>query len=265
LKKNLATEPGTQAVERALAILYSFRAEKTRWKLAELSVHLGLPKSSVHRILCALRNNGFVETDEETGQYRLGLRICELTEAVERKQLLSKVAHPYLVALSEETGEICHLAIKTGREFMYFDRVEGKYRFGLRTYVGMSLPLHIGGLGKVLLGYCDKKEIGNFIRREMFKKFTGNTITESKRLKGILAEVRERGYAIDDEEYEEGLMCVGVPLFDRTNQAIAALSLSGPKERLARQNMPRYITKTIDAGRNISRALGYEGEYPRKE
>lgn len=265
MRKNfLNTEPGTQAVGRALEILCSFSVEKPRWKLKELASCLNLPKSSTYRILSALCNYGFLEENKDTKQYRLGLKIYELIEAVEIRQLFSRLVHPFLVELSEETGEICHVAIKNGMEFIYVDRMEGKYRFGLRTHIGMRLPLHIGGLGKVLLAYCDTKELELVLNHAKFERFTQNTITNSKRMREVLNQVRIIGYAIDEEEYEDGLTCVAVPIFDQNNDLVAAVSVSGPTGRLTSQKMPTYIMKTLKAGENISRTLAYEGDYPKK-
>jgi len=264
-KNHVNAEPGTQAVGRALDILCSFSVERPRWKLAEISAHLNLPKSTAYRILSALCNYGFLEENEDTKQYRLGLKIYELIGAVEITQLLSKSAHPFLTELSEETGEICHLAVKNGMEFIYIDRVEGKYKFGLQTYIGMRLSLHIGGLGKVLLAYCDTKEIDSVISHAVLERFTQNTITNPRKLREVLYEIRKSGYAIDEEEYEDGLTCVAVPVFGHDNKAVAGISLSGPRGRLTIQRMPEYIMNTLKTGEGISRALGYEGDYPKKE
>lgn len=266
MRKNSSNiEPGTQAVGRALDILCSFSVEKTRWKLTELSSRLSLPKSSTFRILSALCNYGFLEEDKDTKQYRLGLKIYELIEAVEIRQILSKLVRPFLAELSEETGEITHVAVKNGFEFMYVDRMEGRYRFGLRTHIGMHLPMHIGGLGKVLLAYCDTKESEFILEHAKLVRFTHNTITNPRKMRETLNEIRRSGYAIDEEEYEDGLTCVAVPIFDHTGDVVAALSVSGPRGRLTIQKMPEYIMKTLNTGEKISRALAYKGDYPKKE
>ena len=122
-------------------------------------------------------------------------------------------------------------------------------------------PSHIGGLGKSLLAFLPEDELNKIINGRELKKFTRNTITDPDKLKEVLKRVRESGYAIDNEEFEIGLTCVGVPIKDFSNKVVAAISISGPTLRMNKEMMPHYVKLALEAGKKISNALGFKNHF----
>ncbi len=251
-------ETGTQALRRALSILNSFSQDNLELSLADISKSLSLPKGTVHRLLSSLRHQSFIEQNESNHKYRLGWRLFELGACVDTINILQKKAHPYLEELCEKSKETVHLAVLKDGDIFYIDKIIGAHRITIVTSVGLRLPSHIGGLGKSLIAFFPEEDLDKIFKGKPLMKFTKNTITDLDKLKLALKKVRESGFAIDNEEFEIGLTCVGVPIKDFTGKAVAAISISGPTLRMNKDMMPYYIKLALEAGKKISTALGFK-------
>ena len=222
-----------------------------------ISQLLELPKSSVHDILTTLHNEGLVEKDNDRSQYSLGLKLFELGNMARANLELRRIATPFLRSLNEDLDETVHLTILDGWEVLYIECFESVKQ--LRTYsvIGVRAPLHCTAVGKAILAYFSDKQVGQMIKAMGLPKFTENTITDRQRLDQDLAEIRRRGYAVDDAEHEEGVRCIGAPIRNHEAQVMASISVSGPSQRMtARRDAgvgDLLITKTAE----ISRRLGY--------
>jgi len=254
-------ETGTQALRRALSILNSFSQDNLELSLADLSKSLSLPKGTVHRLLASLRHQSFIEQNESNHKYRLGWRLFELGACVDTINILQKKAHPYLEELCEKSKETVHLAVLKEGNIFYIDKIIGAHRMTIVTSVGMRLPSHIGGLGKSLIAFFPEEELDKIFKGKALIRFTRNTITDLDKLKLALKKVRETGFAVDNEEFEIGLTCVGVPIKDLTGKVVAAISISGPALRMTKDMMPQYIKLALEAGKKISNALGYKNNF----
>ncbi|MDN5348250.1 MAG: IclR family transcriptional regulator, regulon repressor [Clostridia bacterium] len=247
-----------RSVARALKILDVLGNAGAELALAEIAAQLGLPKSTVHGLLSTLRDFDYIEQSPFTGKYRLGIRLFELGNAVARNWDVRTVAGPYIQRLLEEIGETVHLVVLDKGEVLYIDKRECRdATLRIVSQVGMRLPAHCTGVGKVLLAHLPASEVKQIISQKGLPRFTKNTITDPKKLEEELAKIREQGYAIDNEEIMPSLRCVAAPIRDHTGKVIAAISVSGPVSRLSGEKFGRAIKSVTETALTISRDLGY--------
>lgn len=245
-----------QAIERAMAILNAFSLEEPELRVSELADRLGLHKSTVHRFLVNLEAAGMIERNTRTGRYRLGLRIFELGGLVMHRMDLWDEALPFLEGLVRDTGETGHLAILDGGEAIYVERVEARRPLRVPSAVGRGYPAHATNLGKVLLAHLDPRDLQRVVSEHGLAGFTSNTITDADQLDAELTVIRERGYAVDNEEYDEGLRCIGAPVWDHTGRVIAAIGIGGPVTRVTPGRIAELADVVMAAARGLSRRLG---------
>ncbi len=245
-----------QSIERAVSILNAFSAETPELGVTELAERLALHKSTVHRFLVNLEAGGLVERNPRTQRYRLGLRIFELGGLVLQQMNLWDEALPFLEGLVHESGETGHLAVLDGGEAIYIERVEARRALRIPSAVGRGYPAHATNLGKVLLAYLPAEEVRQVVATRGLSAYTPNTITDPARLEEELARIREQGYAVDNEEYDEGLRCIGAPIQDHTGQVVAALGIGGPVTRVTPARVEELAALVKRAATGLSRRLG---------
>lgn len=245
-----------QAIERAVAILNAFSAEEPELRISDLAERLGLHKSTVHRFLVNLEHAGLVERASRSGRYRLGLRLFELGNLVLQRMDLWDEALPFLEGLVRDTGETGHLAVLDGGEAIYIERVEARRALRIPSAVGRGYPAHATNLGKVLLAYIEPDELERIVADRGLAGFTTNTITDLGQLKAELTGIRERGFAVDNEEYDEGLRCIGAPVWDHSGRVVAALGIGGPVTRITPARIEELAQLVMAAARTLSRRLG---------
>jgi DNA-binding IclR family transcriptional regulator len=239
---------------KALRILDLFDEKGKELSGTEISEILGMNKASVFRILTNLENAEYLEKDGDTSKYTLGLKLYNLGKLAEPHAKLKKIARPYLEKMNHRCGETVHLAVLHQGEALYLDKIEGTKTIRVISRVGSRLPAHCSGVGKVLLAGLAEEKLDQIVKEKGLKRFTGNTITDLPRLKREIAKFQELGYAIDDEEIEEGLKCAAAPLRDSKGDVLAAISVSVPKERFDKEG-PRFISEVIKTGKDISEAF----------
>jgi DNA-binding IclR family transcriptional regulator len=248
-----------QVIDRVFHILDVLGEAKGEMGATDLAGRLNLHKSTVHRLLVTLERHRFVEKNHENAKYKLGWRLFELgTLAVSRLDLYS-LAKPHLEALVKKTCETAHLGIVSSGELISIVSVEANRSLRLPTTVGRRSPLYCTSQGKAILAFSPENAAAEIVRSLQFKAFTRNTITKAARLKEELDRIRKCGYAIDNEELEEDLRCVGAPVFNHAGEVIAALSIAGPIYRVGGGNLPQLIDAVLLASRQLSVALGFPG------
>ncbi len=245
-----------QAIERAVSILNAFSAERPEYGVTELANELGLHKSTVHRFLVNLEHAGLVERSPRSGRYRLGLHILELGGLVMQQMSLWEEALPFLEGLVRDTGETGHLAVLDNGEAIYVERVETHRALRIPSAVGRGYPAHATSLGKVLLAYLGSTEVDGIIRAHGLEAYTSNTIVDESELEHELIVIRDRGYAIDNEEYDEGLRCIGAPIHDHTGAVVAAVGVGGPVTRVTPERVDELAELVTRAAAGLSRRLG---------
>ncbi|NPV54094.1 MAG: IclR family transcriptional regulator [Firmicutes bacterium] len=246
-----------QSVDRALRILDLLASEGRSLGLGQISEMLGLNASTTHRLLTALMIHGYVEQQKENDKYRLGFKVLELSSALLQQIDLRQEAYPYLRELMERTGEVVHLAILDQGEVVYIDKVESIQTLTMYSKIGRRVYCHCTALGKVLLASLDDREIEEILSKKGLPRLTNNTITSLEQFYLHLQTVRANGFAIDDEEHEQGIRCVAAPIYNQDGRVVAALSVSGPSIRMTREKIERVTPLVTECGGKISERLGY--------
>ncbi|HET7580283.1 MAG TPA: IclR family transcriptional regulator [Bacillales bacterium] len=246
-----------QSVERALLILQYLQENKEGLGVTEISHRLDVAKSTTHRLLASLLRNGYVQQDEQTEKYRLGLKLLELGNTITESLDIRKVAQPFLLELSEQTGETAHLVLLEQGEVVYIDKIESSATIGMKSRIGKRAPAYCTGVGKAILCYLTEKRVDQIIDSGRLYQYTKNTITDKNLLKKELSSIRERGYSLDLEEHEEGIRCVGAGILDHHGQVVAGISIAGPSMRMTDQKLEDCAKKIMVCAEGISCHLGY--------
>jgi len=245
-------------VENAVHVLELLGQERALG-VSEISRRLSIAKSSTHDILSTLLSAGLVERDGERGVYGLGIHLFELGNLARANLELRRVALPHLRSLNEALDETVHLTVLDQDHALYVECYESTKR--LRTYsvIGVRAPLHCTAVGKVMLAYQDPDEIDRVIREKGLPPFTAQTMTAAGRLREALRVIASRGWAVDDMEHEEGVRCVAAPIRDHEGRVFAAVSVSGPSQRMLPQRDEETARLVMGRTAEISRRLGYSG------
>ncbi len=223
-----------QSVDRALDVLETVAAGG-ELGVSEVAGRTGLGVSTAHRLLASLADRGYVRQTSSHGRYGLGLKVLELAGGVQaRTAALCAAARPHLEHIQHVTSETTNLVILDGGRVVYVDQVAGRHSMRMFTELGSSALAHTTGSGKAMLAYRPAEAIARVYpgAREPFERLTPRTHTTLAELHDEFVRIRRRGYALDDEEHEEGVSCVAAPVFDATATAFAAISISGPTSRI---------------------------------
>jgi len=208
---------------------------------------------SVNEQLTTLKSRGYVIQNQQTTKYRLGIKLFELGCAVQSTKRLLEVTKPYLNQLSQSTYETANLAILEGKEVIYLAKAESSEVLTTNIKIGTKLPAHCTALGKVLLAFISNREFESLYKNnEPLSALTSKSISSLEELKKRLKKVKEQGYAVDKEEYKIGVNCIGVPIFGRNGEAIAAISITGPASRFIIEEMEKVKSKLITISKEIS-------------
>lgn len=221
----------------------------------EISVHLGVSKSTVHRYLTTLEKLKVVERDERD-RFRLGLKLIELAGDFLGDHNLRNASEPFLNELATRTQETIHLAVPSQSEVVYITKVDSSHSIRMASRIGARSPMYCTSLGKAILAYYPAAQVEEIIREGLPAR-TPYTITSPEALYAELARVRAQGFAIDDQENELGVRCVGAPVFDYTTKVVGAISVSGPADRMTRERSLELGPVVRDAALEVSRRMGY--------
>ncbi len=228
--------------------------------LTELCALIDIPKSSTHRYLGTLQELGLAER-KGNDRYYLGTKVIELAGAYLLKSDLRNDSQAALDELAEMTGETVHLAVPSGTEVVYIAKVESKHALSMFSHIGARLPMHCTALGKAILAFSGAEELHKVLTKSMARR-TPHSITSVEALQKELAVIRSQGFAIDNEENELGIRCVGAPIFDYTMRPIGALSVSAPHERMDRERCYSLGPLVQQAAQKVSRRKGFTGTMP---
>ncbi|MBB5870298.1 DNA-binding IclR family transcriptional regulator [Allocatelliglobosispora scoriae] len=240
------------AVDKVLSVLDGLADHE---RLAEITAATGLPKSTVHRILQSLVARGYATTDGEGG-YLPGPRVLALAGRVMGRLDPAKAARPALTALRDRTGFTVHLGLRSGDEVVYADKLAADRPYEMRSRVGQSLHLHSTAIGKAILAALPEEQVRAICARTGLPRLASRTITDLGALLRVLAEVRERGYAVDDEENEPGLRCVAAVVTGGQGEVVGAVSVSALALELGPEAIPGVGAQAVAAAVEISAALG---------
>jgi IclR family acetate operon transcriptional repressor len=249
-----------RVLDRAIRIL-STLSDGTPRTLTQLSEAIGVSSSTTFRLLATLSFHNFVQRNEESGGYSLGLACLELARTYLASSDIRQEALPELEKLRDETTETVHLAMidQDQMEVVYLEKLEGLHAVGLMSSrVGGRAPAHCTGLGKILLAYTPVELVRAHYEDKGLKGFSHKTITRLNELLKHLQKTRRQGYAFDLGEHEPEIRCIAAPVRDFSGKVVAAISVSGTAHRMnpVKTNQA-LINKILQTTRAISARLGY--------
>ncbi len=213
------------SLERGLAVLSAFAAERRLLGIADLARLLGMNASTVHRYVRTLADLGYLQQDAASRKYRLGFKVADLGLAVINSLDVTDVARPHLKELCEHWGLTVNMAILDGVEIVYVERIVGRRSMDLHLHVGSRQPAHCTSMGKALLAYLDQPALDAIIEQINFTPRGRRSINDSDALKAELRRVRSRGYAVNNEELAPGLKSVAAPVRNARGQVVAAVNI----------------------------------------
>jgi DNA-binding IclR family transcriptional regulator len=245
-----------QSVDRAIRILKALSAGPGRLGVSELSERLGLAKGTVHGLLRTLQDHGLVEQHADSDKYQLGPQLLQLsTRYLDLSELRSR-SLAWSELLASRAQEAVRVGVTHGDGVLVVHHVFRPDATLQILEVGSVLPLHATALGKAVLAFVDP-ETRRVIAEDDLPRLTGQTLCSSSALSRDLDATRERGYAVEKEEAVLGEAGIAAPIFDRNAEAVGAVGVAGPRERILQRGRERTIANAvIEAARGISRDLG---------
>ena len=247
---------GLRSVERAISVL-EVLAARGEAGVTEVAAEIEVHKSTAFRLLGALEGGGLVEQTGHRGKYRLGFGLIPLAGAVSDRLDVVQQGRAVCARLATEVGETVNVAVLRDHFTVNVDQARGPSTVASHNWIGQLTPLHCTSSGKVLLAHLDPVTRAELLARAGTPALTPRTVSATGRLEEQLVRVREAGYATAIEEYEVGLNAVAAPVFDRSGQVVAAVSVSGPSYRLDDQRIRQVAAPLLAATADISRRMGH--------
>lgn len=243
-----------QVIERMARLLDVIAGHEDPVSLKILSAETGLHPSTAFRILSSLAEQGFVERTAR-GNYQLGVKLMQLGNRVNASVDIRKIALPLMEMLRDRLGETVNLTVREGDEVVYIERSLAKRMIRVEQVIGSRAPLHVTAVGKLLLGDQGEAACRSYAKRSKLPAYTEHTHTRIATLLEDCITSAKRGYALDNEEAELGVGCIGTLIRDASGQVVAGLSVSAPIER----RHSEWIAQVVETGKQISGKLGYHG------
>ena len=249
-----------RSTEKALAILELLAQSRGSMRLRDISTALELNASTTLRFLASLQNCGYVAQERDTARYYLTYKISRIANLHNSKTELQTITHPYLVELSQRFHEALCISVEHDMTMVYIDVATGPDQMLMSMqHIGNVSPMHCTGNGKLLLLTYSEEQIDKLIREKGLNRFTEHTITTKEALLAELRQVRQEGFAYDNEECEIGSRCVACPIYNYTGSIIAGISVTGPVSRMTPERITAEIKPQLgETARQISEALGYK-------
>jgi IclR family acetate operon transcriptional repressor len=254
--RNRAGEGRNQSLTRALTLLQRLSEAPAGMQLTELSYQLGMPVATVHRLLATFEELDFVEQDSEQGLWYVGLNAFTVGNAFLNRRNFVAIARPHMNALVDQCGETVNLGVIDDGEAVFISQVESREVMRMIVRLGSRSPVHASGVGKALLAGMPENRVAQILERRGLPRYTERTLDNPAALYAELEQTRRRGYALDDEEHAVGLRCVAAAIFDENAQALAAISLSGPKARVVDDRLGELGQAIRRTAEEITAALG---------
>lgn len=258
MKRKNKTVPLIKSVDHAFELLEQFRGDVNELSLSELGRRLQLPKNNVFRLLATLESRRFIEHNSTTGSYRLGLKAFHLSRMVARQMRLVSRARPTMEAMVKECNETVCLAVLRDFSIVCLDAVECSHPVRVVPPIGIRLPAHCTAAGKAQLAHLPEDKLTRFLSEYRLERITLNTITDPAHFLEHLQHLRKQGYAMNEEELEIGVTCVGAPVRDYSSSVVGAVVLPGPITRFSDDRiLEKLITVAKNGAAEISGHLGY--------
>lgn len=242
------------SLARGLSVIQVFGVETPEMTLSQVATRAGISRAAARRFLLTLKDLGYVAADGN--QFRLTPKVLGLGYAYLSSLSLWEVAQPFMERVSEQVHESCSMSVLDGEEVVYVARVPTKHIMSVALGIGTRLPAHATSMGRVLLSALSPEDLAAYLETSVRQAFTENTVTDEDELSAILQTVRDKGYALVDQELEIGLRSIAVPVRDRSGRVRAALNASGHASRVNVSQMVRnFLTPLQEAAQEIAAAL----------
>jgi DNA-binding IclR family transcriptional regulator len=249
------TKSSIQVIERMMRLLDALAGHSAPVNLKQLATQTGLHPSTAHRILGVMVENRLVDR-VEPGTYRLGIRLLELGNLVKSRISVRQEALPYMQRLQQQLGETVNLSVRRDDEVVYVERTStGNSMMRVVHIIGARAPLHITAVGKIFLSNDGPEKSLQYMQRTGLPKYTENTLTDAGSLAQELEKIRRQGYALDNEEAEKGVSCIGAGIYNDEGRLVAGLSVSAPSDRLDKT----WAAQVKQMAERISHAIGKQG------
>lgn len=230
--KNTKPKYTIGSVEKACDILLAFDENNNELGVTEIAKKLDLTKSTVHKILLTLEYKGFIEQNESTGKYSLSLRYFQRASGFLNKLNIDTMVKPYLEEILSKFNETVHFGVLSGNEVVILEKMESTQSVSVNSQIGKKSYLYCTSVGKVILASLPRAKIHQYLDNYPRIKHTEFTITDKEQLLNELEQIRQKGYAVDNEERELGVRCVAVPVRNLAGSIIGGMSVTGPKYRM---------------------------------
>ena len=255
-------KPGAvvQTLDRALKIIELLAVHAEGFGVTEIGAQVGLHKSTVHRLLNHLLAQGYIEKDEDRAIYTLGLKFIELASLRLGQVELKTEAGPYLRRLAAALDQPVHLAILSDTDAVYIEKIEPRAHLRMYSQIGKRIPVSCSSLGKCLVSDLPLPALEALAARLTYQKFTPTTRLTPAAFLADVALAKSRGWALDDEEHEPGIRCIGAPIRDFTGKIVAALSASGEVKVIRPEPDAPASRLVVEAADAVSRRLGWLGK-----
>ena len=253
------SEYAVQAVNNAIDILELLGDGEHELSISDVVTKLNLTRSNVNKLLATLEMFGYVEYNRYTGNFRLGVKTFQISQAYINKLNIIEISVQVLQQLKQQTGESAYISVMRDGNVVYLNVIETDHAVRVLPRIGNVGHAYATATGKAQLAFYDQREIDKLYTGEMVT-FTDKTIKSMDELKADPKLIKERGYSIDDEEYELGVRCIGAPIKDCMGTVIAGISVSAPIERLPMERVEGEVASIVmEAAKKLSIKFGYRG------
>lgn len=244
-----------QGLQRGFAVIKAFAADAPALTITEVADRTGLTRAVARRYLLTLRDLGYVHADDS--RYALTPRVLDLGFTYLSTISVANVAEPFMEKLVDVLHESCSIAVLDGSDIVYVARVPANRIMSITLVVGSRLPAHATSMGKVLLAYLPPAELNRYFAAAKLERLTRRTICDEAALRVVIQEVRRRGWAVTDQELEEGIRSLAAPIFNHTHEVQAAINVSVHASRVSMKALrSSYLPVLLDTAQQISHALG---------
>ena len=250
------------SIEKSIQILnYLSNAERSVG-ISELSLKLSFPKSTVHRILNSLLGYSLVDQEKNTSKYSLGLRILEYSNSFYNSFDFRQIAKPILKKICTETGLTTFLTAWYNGRSICIDSIAPSRNVNTHLFVetGKEMPFHCTASAKMLLACQPSEDIKRIVKEKTLPKYTSKTIINPKKLEEHLNKIRESGFAICDEELEEGIKAIAAPIKNINGKVVASVTITGLSKRISSNNINEIVKTVINSAQEISKIIGYKNK-----
>jgi DNA-binding IclR family transcriptional regulator len=253
------SEYSVQAVTNSIRVMEALGNAEHEQSITELCEKLDLTKSNAIKLLVTLEKFGYVDNNKYTGNFRLGVKTFQISQAYINKLSLPEIAMPILKSLRAAVNESVYISVMSKENVVYLRVVETDAPVRVIPRIGNAGPAYATATGKVQLAFMESRDV-EILYKEPFHRYTPNTINSMDALLNELETIRKQGYALDLQEFEEGVCCVAVPVKNFMGIVIAGMSISAPIERMSEQRVIRtLLPQLIDSAHKLSTKFGYSG------